>query len=181
MLTSVALLGLLVSRQSRLPFLPRFAVTALHRNLSLLSVAFILVHVLTAVTDGYVSIPLTSAVIPFTSGYERFWLGIGAVSFDLFLAVIITSLLRHRLSRRVWYAVHLLSYASWPVAFAHSIGASGDMQGGWMLLLAIACAAILAVAITRRVRAAGRDLPRAERVHALMAELHARKPRAGAR
>lgn len=181
LLTAVALLGLLVSRQSRLPGLPRFAVTGLHRNLSLLSVAFILLHVLTAVTDGYVSIPLTSAVIPFTSGYERFWLGIGAVSFDLFLAVIITSLLRHHLSRRVWYAVHLLSYASWPVAFAHSLGASSDMQGGWMLLLAIACAAILAVAITWRVRAAGRDLPRAERVHALMAELHTRKPRAGTR
>lgn len=181
LLTTVALLGLLVSRQSRLPGLPRFAVTGLHRNLSLLSVAFILVHVLTAVADGYVSIPLTSAVLPFTSGYERFWLGIGAVSFDLFLAIIITSLLRHHLGRRTWYAVHLLSYASWPVAFAHCLGASSDLQGGWMLLLAIACAAVLAAAITWRASAAARDLPRAERVHALMAELHARKPRAGAR
>jgi predicted ferric reductase len=180
LLTAVALLGLMVSRQARLAGLPRFAVTRLHRNLSLLAVAFIAVHVVTAVTDGYVSIPLDSAVIPFTSGYERLWLGIGAVSLDLFLAVIITSLTRRHIGRRTWYAVHLLSYASWPVAFAHSIGASGDMQGGWMLPLAIACAAALAAGIAWRVGAAARDLPRAERVPALMADLHARKPRAGA-
>jgi DMSO/TMAO reductase YedYZ heme-binding membrane subunit len=181
LLTAVALLGLMVSRQARLAGLPRFAVTGLHRNLSLLAVAFIGVHVLTAVADGYVQIPLASAVIPFTSDYERLWLGIGAVSFDLFLAVIITSLVRRHVGRRTWYAVHLLSYASWPVAFAHSVGASSDMQGGWMLLLAIACAAALAAGIAWRVGTAARDLPRAQRVPALMADLHARKPRAGAK
>ena len=49
LLTAVLVLGILVNRQGRLPGLPRFAVTDLHRNLSLLSVAFIVVHVLTAV------------------------------------------------------------------------------------------------------------------------------------
>ena len=57
-----------------MPGLPRFAVTDLHRNLSLLAVAFVGVHVLTAVLDTYVSIPALAIVIPFTSGYERFWL-----------------------------------------------------------------------------------------------------------
>jgi sulfoxide reductase heme-binding subunit YedZ len=180
LLTAVALLGLMVSRQAKIAGLPRFAVTGLHRNLSLLSVAFILAHVLTAVADGYVPIPLDSAVIPFTSGYERLWLGLGAVSLDAFLAIIITSLIRRHIGRRTWYAVHLLAYAGWPVAFAHSLGSSSDMQGGWMLVLALACAAALAAGIIWRVRDAARDLPRAERVPALMAELHTRKPRAGA-
>ena len=94
MLTAVLVLGILVNRQGRLPGLPRFAVTSLHRNFSLLAVAFIAVHVLTAVADTYVSIPLVSGVIPFASGYERFWLGLGAISFDLMLALIITSLVR---------------------------------------------------------------------------------------
>ncbi len=40
LLTAVMVLGILVNRQGRLPGLPRFAVTSLHRNLSLLSVAF---------------------------------------------------------------------------------------------------------------------------------------------
>ncbi|MFY9846049.1 MAG: ferric reductase, partial [Trebonia sp.] len=41
LLTAVLLLGLLVTRQGRLPGLPRFAVTGLHRNLSLIAVVFV--------------------------------------------------------------------------------------------------------------------------------------------
>src|ERR1700721_1436269 len=132
LLTAVLVLGILVNRQGRLPALPRFAVTSLHRNLSLLAVAFIAVHVLTAVLDSYVSIPVTSGVIPFASGYERFWLGLGAISFDLMLAMIITSLLRGRLNRILWRAIHLLAYPSWPVALAHSIGPSPHRTPGWV-------------------------------------------------
>jgi len=169
LLTAVLVLGILVNRQGRLPGLPRFAVTSLHRNISLLAVALIAVHVLTAVLDTYVSIPLVSGVIPFASGYERLWLGLGAIAFDLMLAMIITSLVRGRLNRTLWRAVHLLAYVSWPVAFAHSIGSSRDLQHGWMLDLALGCALLVAAAATWRLASAARQLPRAARVAALLA------------
>src|SRR5258708_8361086 len=105
LLTAVLVLGMLVNRQGRLPGLPRFAVTDIHRNLSLLSVAFIAIHVLTAVLDTFVHIPLLSAVIPFASGYERLWLGLGAVSLDIMLAMIVTSLPRARITPLLWRAV----------------------------------------------------------------------------
>ena len=164
LLTVVLVLGILVNRQGRLPGLPRFAVTDIHRNLSLLSVAFIAVHIGTAVLDTYVHIPLLSAVVPFTSGYERLWLGLGAISVDLMVAMIVTSLLRGRLNRVVWRAIHLLAYASWPVAFAHSLGSSTDLQQGWLLGLAIGCAAITAAAVAWRLAHAARQVPRAGRV-----------------
>jgi predicted ferric reductase len=164
LLTAVLVLGILVNRQGRLPGLPRFAVTGLHRSLSLLAVAFIAVHIVTAVLDTYVHIPLLSAVVPFTSGYERLWLGLGAVSLDLMLAMIVTSLLRGRLNRTVWRAVHLLAYASWPVAFVHSVGSSTDLQQGWLLGLAIGCAVITAAAVAWRLAHAARQVPRAGRV-----------------
>jgi DMSO/TMAO reductase YedYZ heme-binding membrane subunit len=172
LLTAVMLLGLLVTRQGRLPGLPRFAVSGLHRNLSLLATVFVGLHVLTAVTDGYVNIPITAAVVPLASPYERFWLGIGAVSFDLMLAAIVTSLLRRRLSRRAWRAVHLTAYVSWPVAWFHSVFASTDLRHGVMFLLAIACAVAVIAAALWRVSAAGRDVPRAERVGLLMTAVH---------
>jgi sulfoxide reductase heme-binding subunit YedZ len=168
LLTGVMVLGMLVNRQGRLPGLPGFAVTNLHRNVSLLAVAFVAIHVVTAVLDTYVSIPLVSAVIPFTSGYEGFWLGLGAISLDIMAALIITSLVRSYLSRRLWRAVHLLAYLSWPVAFAHSIGASRDLQRGPLLLLAVCCALAVVAAVIWRLAAAARELPRAERVGALM-------------
>jgi methionine sulfoxide reductase heme-binding subunit len=170
LLTAVLVLGILVNRQGRLPGLPRFAVTGLHRNLSLLSVASIAIHIFTAVLDTYVHIPLLSAVIPFASGYERFWLGLGAISLDVMLAMIVTSLLRGRLNRILWRAVHLLAYASWPVAFAHSIGSSKDLQQGWLPGLAVGCAMIILAAVIWRLAHAAREVPRAGRVAAVFAQ-----------
>jgi methionine sulfoxide reductase heme-binding subunit len=174
LLTLVMLLGLLVTRQGRLPGLPKFAVTGLHRNLSLLAVAFVLMHVLTAVFDGYVDIPLTAAVIPLASPYERLWIGLGAVAFDLTLAVIVTSLLRRHLSRKLWRGVHLLAYVSWPIAWVHSVFSGKDLQHGVLLVLAIACALAVAAGVIWRLASAARDVPRAERVNLLMAAIHHR-------
>src|ERR1700733_6217314 len=148
LLTAVLVLGILVNRQGRLPGLPRFAVTDLHRNLSLLAVAFVGVHVLTAVLDTYVSIPALAIVIPFTSGYERFWLGLGAIAFDGFLAMIVTSLVRGRLNRTAWRAIHLAAYLCWPVAFLHGLYASGDLRQGLLFDIALGCALIIAGAVT---------------------------------
>lgn len=181
LLTAVMLLGLLVTRQGRLPGLPRFAVSGLHRNLSLLATTFVAVHVLTAVTDGFVHIPVTAAVVPLASSYERIWLSFGAISFDLMLAAVVTSLLRRHLSRRAWRAVHLTAYASWPVAWFHSVFASRDLHHGALFLLAIACAIAVIAAVLWRLAAAGNDVPRAERVGLLMSAVHAKGRPGGAR
>jgi DMSO/TMAO reductase YedYZ heme-binding membrane subunit len=174
LLTAAMLLGLLVTRQGRLPGLPRFAVSGLHRNLSLLATAFVAVHVISAVTDGYVNIPITAAVVPLASSYERIWLAIGAVSFDLMLAIVATSLLRRHLSRRAWRAVHLTAYLSWPVAWLHSVFSSGDLRHGVLFVLAIGCAIAVIVAAMWRVSSAGRDVPRAERVGKLLSAVYGR-------
>jgi predicted ferric reductase len=174
LMTAVLLLGLLVTRQGRLPGLPRFAVTGLHRNLSLVAVVFVILHVLTAVLDTYVHIPLISAIVPLTSSYERLALGLGAVSLDIMIAVIVTSLLRRHLNRRLWRAVHLLAYVSWPVAWLHSITSSTDLRHGWLFLTAVGCALLVVVAVLWRLSAASRDVPRAERVGLLMAAVHDR-------
>ena len=174
LMTAVLLLGLLVTRQGRLPGLPRFAVTGLHRNLSLVAVVFVVLHVLTAVADSYVRIPLISAVVPLASSYERLALGLGAVSLDIMIAVIVTSLLRRHLSRRLWRAVHLLAYVSWPVAWLHSITSSTDLRHGWLFFTAVGCALLVVIAVLWRLSAASRDVPRAERVGLLMAAVHDR-------
>jgi methionine sulfoxide reductase heme-binding subunit len=184
LLSAVMITGILVNRQGRprgasggrpprsaLPGLPRFAVLGLHRNLSLLAVAFVAAHVLTAVADSYVSISLAAAVIPFVSAYEPFWLGLGAVSLDLMAALIVTSLLRRHIGRRTWRAVHWLAYASWPVAVVHSVGSSTDLRhGGLSLDLTIACIAAVVAALAWRVARAGAALPRARRVRELMTQ-----------
>ena len=86
------------------------------------------------------------------------------------LAMLITSLVRGRLNRILWRAIHLLAYLCWPVAFAHSIGSSKDLQHGWLLDLSIACALIVVAAALWRLASAARQLPRAARVAAILAQ-----------
>lgn len=154
LLTVVVLLGIGVNRQRRLPGLPRLATTSLHRSMSLLAVAFVAIHVITAIADPYVTIGIAASVIPFTSPYRPLWLGLGAISLDVMIALILTSLARARLGRRAWRAVHWLAYACWPVALAHGIGSSDDLRSGWLLGLTVACTAAVAVAASWRVAGA---------------------------
>jgi predicted ferric reductase len=168
LLSIVMILGILVNRQGRLPGLPRFGATMLHRSVSLLSVAFVAIHVSTAIADPFVTIGITAAIVPFTSAYQPFWLGLGAVSLDVMIALIITSLARAHIGRRAWRAVHWLAYAAWPVAFAHGIGSSTDLRHGGLFELAIGCAlAVGAAAVWRVSHAIGAPARPGRAVHAL--------------
>jgi methionine sulfoxide reductase heme-binding subunit len=170
--TAVILLGLLVSRQGKLPGLPKFGAVHLHRYLSLLAVSFITIHVLTAVADSFVNISLISAIVPFASQYQPFWLGLGAVALDLMIAVIVTSLIRSRIGRRTWRLVHWLAYACWPIALAHSIGSGPDVRYGPLLWLTVACTATVAVAIAVRTAAALRTASPSAQIDQLLANNH---------
>ena len=116
----------------------------LHRNLSLLVLVFLALHVGTTVVDKFVSIPLTAAFIPFASSYKAVWLSLGAVALDLLIALVATSLIRNRLGLRTWRWVHWAAYICWPVALAHGLGAGTDRGTLWVFVLTIACAAVVA-------------------------------------
>jgi sulfoxide reductase heme-binding subunit YedZ len=148
---------------------PRFVVAGLHRNVTLLAIAFVGVHVVTTIADGFAPIGIKDAVIPFLSPYRPLWLGLGAVAFDLLLALVVTSMLRRRIGLRMWSAVHWLAYASWPVAMLHALGTGTDARLGWMAALAAVCAAAVAGSILWRVRgSAASAAPRAVAVGATL-------------
>jgi predicted ferric reductase len=130
---------------------PRFVLDSLHRNVSLLALAFLVLHILTSVLDSFASISIADAFVPFIGSYRPFWLGLGAVSFDLIVAVILTSLLRTRMGYSSWRAVHWLTYASWPIALVHGFGTGSDANSTWLLALSIACIALVVAAVLTRV------------------------------
>ena len=155
LLTVSVLLGILTAGRFATAHWPRFLSQGLHRNISLLVLVFLALHVGTTVIDTYTSIPLTAAFIPFSSSYKPVWLGLGAVALDLLLALVATSLLRTRIGHRSWRQVHWPAYACWPVAVAHGLGIGTDRNATWVFVLTVACAlAVLAVAAWRLVAAA---------------------------
>ena len=153
LLTTVGCLGMLTVGRWQRPGWPRFLTAELHSNLALLSIVFLLIHVLIAALDPYTSLGLASALVPFSSPYRQFWLGLGGVSMYLVAAVIATSLLRNRVGRRTWRAVHWLSYAAWPLAVMHTVGTGTDGGTAWGLLLVGGCVVAIVASLGWRVAA----------------------------
>ena len=131
LLTLSVVLGVLGTlRFAVAPRWPRFAIDTLHRDVSLLVIVLLVVHILTSVLDSFAPIKLTDSVIPFVSSYRPLWLGLGALAFDILLALVITSLLRRRFGYHRWRLVHWLAYASWPVAVLHGLGRAPTRRCG---------------------------------------------------
>jgi sulfoxide reductase heme-binding subunit YedZ len=138
---------------------PRFAVAELHRTFSLFAVALLVLHVVTAILDPFVSLGWTAAVLPFGSPYRTVAIGLGTLAVDLGGAVLITSLLRRRLGFRAWRAVHWLAYLAWPVAFVHSLTAGNDLHIWWVAVIECGSAAVVATAVLARLLGRARTPP----------------------
>ena len=152
LLTAVFVLGIATTTRWRARRLPSFAAVSLHRSISLLAVVFLGVHIVTALVDPYTAVGLTAVFVPLVAGKSAFWVGLGAVSLDLTLALIVTGLLRRHLSLRVWRGVHWAAYLSWPLALYHSLGMGSDTGTLWLRTIAACCVASVVAAVTWRLR-----------------------------
>jgi DMSO/TMAO reductase YedYZ heme-binding membrane subunit len=141
--SGVVVLGVLSTLRFETPGWPRFLTTGLHRNIALTALVFLALHIVTAVVDPFTHLGWLAAVIPFSSYYRTFWLGLGTIAFELLIAISVTSLVRGLIGHAAWRAIHWLAYASWPVAVIHSLGTGTDTWSAWMLAIDVVC--ILAV------------------------------------
>jgi len=151
LLTLTLTVGIAGVRRWSAPGWPQAAVTFVHRNVALLAVVLLAVHVTTAVIDPYVSIDWLAAVVPFASHWKTLWVGLGAVALDMMIALVVTSLLRAHLGHRVWRAVHWLAYASWPLAVVHGFASGTDSTTGWARAVYVAAILVVVVALAWRV------------------------------
>lgn len=164
LLTASVALGVVNLARWRSVRWPRFVIDGLHRNVALLAVLFVGVHVAMTVIDKYTSINLVNAVLPFSGSYKPLWLGLGAIAFDLLLALIATGLLRRVVGYRLWRATHWLAYACWPIALLHGIGMGTDRSQTWMLAVTLACIGVVVIAGVSRLALAVGERERSLRV-----------------
>jgi len=151
MFTASAALGLVTVARFQAAGWPRFFNYEMHRRVSLLSIVFLAVHVLTAVFDPFTKLGLGAALVPFASSYRPVQVALGVVALYLFVALIVTSLLRKHIGQRTWRAVHWASYAMWPMALLHGITAGSDASAPWMLAVDLISIAVITAALGWRV------------------------------
>ena len=99
-----------------------------HRYLSALALTFVAVHVAAILLDGYVHFSLADVLVPLVSSWHPVAVAWGIVGMYVVVAVEITSLVRGRLSPRVWRGVHVLSYVLLALVTVHFLAAGTDAR-----------------------------------------------------
>jgi len=151
LLTSGVLLGTLLSGRARLRRWPAFAITDVHRFLTLLVGVFVSIHVLAVLLDGYVHFSLAQALVPGLSTYRPLWVSLGIVGVYLLLAVAITNALKKRIGFARWRRAHYLTFAIWAAVTVHGLGAGTDAGTPWLRVLYVGAIASVLAAVVWRV------------------------------
>jgi sulfoxide reductase heme-binding subunit YedZ len=137
------------------------AVRAAHDLSSVIWLPLAIAHVIALMLDPYAKIGFADLVIPFLVSYGSFAIGLGTISMQLIVVVLISTWLRSRLSQRGWLAIHRLSYVAFVAAFAHGLLAGTDFAQPVLIALAWVVAAALAIVGFRRLTAARMRQPAA--------------------
>ena len=151
LLTLSVCLGIVTRSGRRLPGLPRFALTDLHKTAALTATGLLAVHIGTLLFDPYAQLRLADVVLPFQGQYRPIYLGLGTLAIDLVALVVTTSLLRHRIGPRAFKVVHWLTYLLWPLALLHGLGIGTDAPSTWFTALSAASVGLVAMVLAWRV------------------------------
>ena len=149
LLTITTVLGVLAIGGKPARGIPRFVTQAFHRNVALLGVLLLVVHIVTAVLDEFVEIKWWEAFLPFAGSFEPLYVGLGALATDLMIVVVVTSLLRTRMSHNLWRGLHISAYGLWAAAMIHGIGLGTDATESMKVLTVVCAIAVPLAAIYR--------------------------------
>jgi DMSO/TMAO reductase YedYZ heme-binding membrane subunit len=150
LLTVLVVLGLTLSSRARSRAWPAFAIEDVHRFVGILAGVFIALHVSLMAIDSFLPFSLTQILVPFTATYRPLATGLGTVALELVLAVAISNVLRRRIGRRTWRALHYLGFGVWAAATAHGLLAGTDRHDSWLLAIDVAAVAAVVTGLVYR-------------------------------
>ncbi|MCW2798884.1 MAG: hypothetical protein JWQ70_356 [Aeromicrobium sp.] len=127
-----------------------------HRSAAVTGLIMLAAHIVLILTDVYVNVSLTGALLPFTAGYRPLALGLGSIAVYLFVLVAISGAARGRLATsargaRTWRRVHLMAYVGWVLSMGHGILAGTDTGTRWTTAIYVACGAAVVFAVGARL------------------------------
>lgn len=135
-----ASLGALLSSQYAPAWLTRAAQFGWHGLLSGFALAISLIHGAFLLVDGKYRQPLEALFVPGMSSFKPLEVGLGTLCLYMLLLVYISSVVKKRLSARVWRGLHLLSYPAFILATLHGSWTGSD---GLTLLYSASSLAVL--------------------------------------
>jgi sulfoxide reductase heme-binding subunit YedZ len=149
LISASVVLGALMAARTRFTW-PRFVVEEVHRFLALLAGVFIVVHGLALLLDTVVPISLLQVLVPFSSPYRPFAVGLGVLAAEVLAAVGITNHYRSRIPHKLWRRAHYLTLAVWGLATVHGFLAGTDRLDPWFAGIAAATVSSVALVLVTR-------------------------------
>jgi sulfoxide reductase heme-binding subunit YedZ len=124
----IAVLSGLAPRTQALSFLANNrAVRALHDFTPWIVVPAALTHIVALLLDATARIGVLDVVVPFRTSYGQLAIGLGTITVDLLIVVLVTTWMRRRMSNNAWQWWHRVSYVGFVTMFLHAMLSGTDL------------------------------------------------------
>ncbi|MFB9326811.1 ferric reductase [Paenibacillus aurantiacus] len=125
-----------------------------HSTLTIGGAALGMGHGILTVIDTYVPYSWSMLLLPFTASHRPVLSGLGTLSFYLLLLIILSTDLRGKLKRPLWFLLHLSAYPAFVMSLVHGFFMGTDsssLAAQWFYALS-ACAVVLATLVRATYR-----------------------------
>jgi predicted ferric reductase len=108
------------------------AAFAIHEYVSLLGLAFAMVHALVILGDKYINFTLVQLLTPFsTLNYKPLWVGLGQIGFYSWAVIALSFYIRKTIGQKTWRLLHYLTIVMYFLALFHGIFSGTDSSTAW--------------------------------------------------
>jgi predicted ferric reductase len=147
LLSASVILGLMRTTRRQVPWWLDEA----HRYLALLVTGFVVLHLLSLIFDPLIPFTPLNLVLPIAEPYRPFATTLGVLALYCLVAVTVSSWLRRYIAHARWRTLHYASFGAFILVTAHGLLAGSDSGEGWMRLVYLSAAIVVALLTVRRV------------------------------
>lgn len=119
------------------------AVRALHDFTPWIVVPAAVTHVVALLFDATARVGVVDLFVPFRMSYGQLAIGLGTISLDVLLVVLVTTWVRRRMSNGAWQWFHRLSYVGFATMFLHAILSGTDLTAPAISAMSWAAAIVI--------------------------------------
>jgi sulfoxide reductase heme-binding subunit YedZ len=130
----------------------RLTSVTMHLTAAVGGTVLVAAHIVFAVLDSWVQVPLLAALVPGASPWSTLGVALGTIAFDLMLVMAVTSAVRQH-APELWWRAHVLALPVWALVWVHTIAVGTDRGTGLMVALAAVSAGLVAGSIAVRMTA----------------------------
>lgn len=132
----------------------------IHQTINVISLVAVIAHFTSLFFDNYFHLQLSEAFIPFlikrpfTSelGLDfTYAIGFGIIAFYLIMLLVVTSLIRKKISIKLWRKIHYTSLLTYWIFVLHAITSGSDSKELWMQLIYGASVTLVTIMFLYRI------------------------------